>query len=148
MRFDDANGKSVDFAASSGILGQNYFQNSLYVSLNPAAENPVIALKNNNNNGKLPRETAPYLIESRWPIKGLQTNESLLTIQTQGYGPCFMSWKMPKSGNYLIKATEQGNSTLVFDKQVATTTEGTLDFTITGVAPQTPLNVTIHKVEK
>ena len=36
LRFDDAAGLGVDFDASTGVLGQVFYQNNLYISLDPA----------------------------------------------------------------------------------------------------------------
>ncbi len=45
VRFDDAGGISVDFAASHGVLGSNRHAGSLYVALDPAIGVPKVALK-------------------------------------------------------------------------------------------------------
>lgn len=149
LRFDHALDKSVDFNASEGVIGQIYFEDYLYILLNSASQSPIIQLKNNNNAGKLPVETLPYLTASTWPIKALHNNESLLTIQTSGFGQGKMSWMMPKSGDYLIKAAEMGeNKAPLFEKRVSTSKDGLLLYTIDVTTPQVPLVVTIERIEK
>ncbi len=48
MRFDHAENLSVDFKESQNVLGQNYFQGSLYVALESDSESAIIKLKNND----------------------------------------------------------------------------------------------------
>jgi hypothetical protein len=127
LRFDNAAAKSVNFASSYGVLGQNYFQGSLYVSLDSDVENSIINLKENNHSSILPIESIPYLVESRWQIKRLPLVKSLLTFQTHGYGLGTMVWMMPKSGSYLVKAQTLGGKTL-FEKQLLTESGGKLTF--------------------
>lgn len=148
FRFDNALGESVDFAASQGVIGQNYFENSLYILLDPAFRTPVIQLKNNKNNDVLPVESIPYVVSSSWPINTLHNNESLLTIQASGFGQGKMSWVMPKSGDYLIKAVKPSDGkTPLFEKRVTTTKDGVLNYSIEVTTPMEPLNVTIGRIE-
>ncbi|MFW0778224.1 MAG: polysaccharide deacetylase family protein [Rickettsiales bacterium] len=147
LRFDYAFSQSIDFSTSYGVLGQNYWQNSLYVSLDPDVKNPVISLKQNDKEGLLPVENTPYLVDSRWKIKGLHHGKSLLTFHAQGYGHGEMSWVMPESGNYLIKATKiSDQKSPVFETKVKTNTENILRFSIEVMTPQEPLLVTIEKI--
>lgn len=150
MRFDDGLGLSVNFPSSDGVIGQNYAGSSLYVLLDPEVESPVIVLKNNNKNGILPTDTLPYLIESRWPvIKRLRLGKSMLTIQALGYGRGNMSWKMPQSGNYLIRARKtDGDQAVLFESRAASDSYGVLNFTIDVMTPAQPLSITIEQIEK
>jgi hypothetical protein len=70
VRFDGAEAVMLDLASSSGVLGQARLGDALYVALDPAVENPVVALQ---PVGTEPAPTDhPYLIDSRWQIWDLK----------------------------------------------------------------------------
>ena len=69
IRFDDLSTPWVDFARSSGVLGQRVHQGSLYVALDPAVSSPVIALT------RVP-SAQPYLVHARWLVSHLQAGNS------------------------------------------------------------------------
>lgn len=145
LRFDQATGLGVDFDGSSGVWGQYYINNSLYIALDPEAQEPVVRLKKNMNPNNLMVESRPYLVDSRWEIKSLHISENLLTIQTLGYGKGEMSWIMPKSGNYLITASDANTPHPVFETQATAGQDGKLSFVIDVASPPVPLTVTIEK---
>lgn len=98
IRFDHPNGKSVDFSTSNGVIGYKNYQNSLYVYLDAAVEEPLIAL------GDLQDGKTSYLEESSWEIWDLKRNQETLEFKTKGWGPLFMQWKMPRAGTYTMQA--------------------------------------------
>lgn len=110
VRFDRMSRKAVDFAASRGVIGQRYFQGSLYVALDPDAKEALIALKPQKNIGIYPQEAIPYLVESRWSIKNLKNSKNSLVFSAQGYGTGEMTWMMPQPGTYTLRCLRQGQS--------------------------------------
>lgn len=103
IRFDHADMRAVDFTQSRGVIGQNHHQGSLYVSLDPAAPAPVIALKDYANDGSPPSARRPYLVDGRWRMRNLEIKGSGgFTVDARGFGRGDLRWKMPQSGSYLI----------------------------------------------
>jgi hypothetical protein len=101
IRFDDAASLTVDFKNSRGVIGQRHFQGSLYVSLDEARQNPVIALKLFSPGEKLPNAAQPYLVQGRWHISNLEFPTKHQAIFTaQGFGDGEMVWKVPGPGPY------------------------------------------------
>jgi len=80
IRFDRQIFKSVDFEKSKGVVGQRYFQGSLYVYLDSSVAEPLIALKENGDYFRLPEEEIPYLAESRWLIFNLARGKNRLNF--------------------------------------------------------------------
>ncbi|MDB2415291.1 hypothetical protein N9W34_05915 [Rickettsiales bacterium] len=103
IRFDRSSFKSVDFARSRGVIGQRYLHGSLYVYLDSATSQVLIALKNNKDYFEVPKESTSYLIESRWLISNLNKKNSEISFDTQGFGAGEMTWQVPQDGNYRIR---------------------------------------------
>ena len=101
IRFDDAAGLAVNTEKSQGVIGQRHFQGSLYVSLDEARKNPVIALKIFSPGEKLPTAAQPYLVQGRWHISNLEfPRKHQATFTAQGFGDGEMVWKVPEPGQY------------------------------------------------
>ncbi len=96
LRFDGQAFKSVDFNKSKGVVGQRYYQGSLYVYLDSIVADPIVALKKNETYFRLPEEETPYLAESRWQVFNLARNKDRLTFTAQGFGNGEMAWQAPK----------------------------------------------------
>ncbi len=105
MRFDDADALAVDPARSSGILGERWYQGSLYVALDPSDPAPVIALATRNNGGT----STPMLLHSRWPISDLVRHGDAVAFNAAGFGTGEMHWTMPP-GAYRWEARSGGVS--------------------------------------
>ena len=127
IRFDRAIDRKVDFGRSSGVLGQQHFQGSLYVALDPADPRPVIALVANDRPDVPPPASRPYLIDSRWPIEGLTVEGQSFAFQAQGFGPGEMTWKVGEPGRYQVIA-EDGERTL--DSFAEAGADGLLSFSL------------------
>ena len=110
IRFDDASKLAVDMEKSHGVIGQRHFQGSLYVSLDEARQDPVIALKEFSPGEKLPISAQPYLVQGRWHIWNLEfTRKNQATFSAQGFGDGEMVWKVPEPGQYqLILSNDTG----------------------------------------
>lgn len=127
IRFDRAIDRKVDFGRSSGVLGQQHFQGSLYVALDPADPRPIIALVDNDRPDVPPAAGRPYLIDSRWPIEGLTVEGQSFAFQAQGFGPGEMTWKVGEPGRYQVVA-EDGERTI--DSFAEAGSDGILSFSL------------------
>jgi hypothetical protein len=127
IRFDRALDRRVDFARSTGVLGQMHLQGSLYVALDPAEMLPVVALTADDRPDRPPAAARPYLVDSRWPIEGLKIEGEGFAFRARGYGPGEMTWKVPRPGRYQV-AAEDGERTL--DSFADTDADGLLSFTL------------------
>ena len=127
IRFDRALDRKVDFARSSGVLGQQHLQGSLYVALDPADPRPVVALVANDRPDVPPQAGRAYLIDSRWPVEQMTADRETFTFRAQGFGPGEMTWKVVEAGRYQVIA-EDGERTL--DSFAEAGTDGLLSFTL------------------
>jgi polysaccharide biosynthesis protein PelA len=132
VRFDGAEAVMLDLASSSGVLGQARLGDALYVALDPAVENPVVALQ---PVGTEPAPTDhPYLIDSRWQIWDLKRTSCGFTFRASGFGLGDMSWHGLEQGPYRISALHEGE--LVWDTTISPQ-NGKMSISIpaTGYAP-------------
>ncbi len=127
IRFDRAFDRKVDFARSSGVLGQQHFQGSLYVALDPSERTPVIALAQSERTDVEPSAARAYLIDSRWPIEGLRIDGRDFAFRGQGFGPGEMTWKVEGAGRYQVTADDGERKVESFAEADA---DGILAFTI------------------
>ncbi len=97
IRIDKATLKSVDFERSKGVIGQNYYQGSLYIALDESNDAPVIKLKAVEKTGEYPKTTVPYIVESNWKIKSLQFSKNSLMFSAIGFGDSDILLQMPNS---------------------------------------------------
>ncbi len=102
IRFDHHSLDAVDFQRSKGVIGERYAQGSLYVYLDAAVPQPVIALKKNDTYFSAPMENTSYLVESRWLISNVNRKKDTLHFTAQGFGKGEMIWQMPAPGHYII----------------------------------------------
>lgn len=108
LRFDRATFTAVDFARSSGVLGQRHHQGSLYVALDPAAAEPVVALTDVERADIDPPAPKPYLVQGRWVFRGLAADGAGFRVAAQGFGMGEMVWHMPAPGRYAVTAERDG----------------------------------------
>ncbi len=106
IRFDRALDRKVDFARSSGVIGQQHFQGSLYVALDPEDPLPVLAIVANDRPDSLPAAGRPYLVDSRWPIEGVAVDRDRLSFRARGFGPGAMTWRVDEPGRYEVIADD------------------------------------------
>lgn len=111
VRFDRASFTGVDVARSVGVLGQRHHQGSLYVALDPAVAEPVVALTDVERADIDPPASKPYLVQGRWVFRGLGTDGAGFRVAAQGFGKGEMAWHMPALGRYAITA-ERGGAVL------------------------------------
>lgn len=104
LRFDRATFKSVDFDHSEGVLGLQHFQGSLYVALDPAVAEPVVAITELDEADDYPQAERPYLIDSHWPIFGMEVlKNGGFEFSVQGFGLDQARWWVPQTGQYRIR---------------------------------------------
>lgn len=127
IRFDRAIDRKVDFQRSTGVLGQQHFQGSLYVALDPAEPLPVIALVASERTDVPPAASRPYLIDSRWPVEGLSAIREGFAFRAQGYGPGEMTWRVEGAGRYQIIAMDGDRE---IDSFAEAGPDGILSFTL------------------
>ncbi|WP_417519561.1 polysaccharide deacetylase family protein [Minwuia sp.] len=87
LRFDRAEERAVDMDRSEGVLGFRHHLNSLYVALDAAVEQPVVAL------GPLSaRPGIPWLVSARWGVRDLRRSKTELAFLARGFGAGEMRW--------------------------------------------------------
>lgn len=137
VRFDRAEGESVDFAKSSGVIGERRFQGSLYVSLDSADRAPVVALAR-----RPPSAPArPHLIQSSWQISKLRVEGARFQFEAEGFGPGEMEWQVAPGALYEIRVP--GASTTSESLAASASPQGVLRFTVPRAAIQP---VAIHAI--
>jgi hypothetical protein len=121
IRFDNSALETVDFERSRGILGHQHYQGSLYVALDEAVQEPVLALQPLDRTDTSPLASRPYLVSSRWRIWDFQYDkQGRFSFVATGFGDGDMEWRTPRSGAYEIVAYGDGGTVL-------TTTHGKAD---------------------
>jgi polysaccharide biosynthesis protein PelA len=102
LRFDDAADLAVDFSRSVGVLGQHKHGGSLYVALDEAFDEVIVAL-----GPQTPEPTvAAHLIEGRWAFRDLRRQECGFTVTAKGYGTGQMTWGGLRPGGYRVTARQ------------------------------------------
>ena len=110
VRFDDAELLEVDSGRSTGVLGSNRHQGSLYIALDPAVDRAVIAVRARSEAGRqLSTDQTASLVESRWSISNRTDNPCGFQILAQGYGPGAMTWSTIAGRAFRISVERQGN---------------------------------------
>ncbi|MBV9507861.1 MAG: hypothetical protein JO323_22960 [Acidobacteriia bacterium] len=125
IRFDHAGDLGVDWVHSTGVLGQRYYQGSLYIALDPAAAQPVLAIRDGSRQDLGCR---PYLVQSRWLISRLKIAGQSFSFETQGFGRGDMEWQVAPGARYSFRVTPVNGRS--FEIRAAATTEGTLHLQI------------------
>lgn len=142
IRFDRAIDRKVDFARSTGVIGQMHLQGSLYVALDPDEAEAIVALSSAERSDRAPAASQPYLIESRWPVNKLTVAGSTFAFRAQGYGTGNMSWKVEARTRYQIVASDDERSILTFAESGD---DGILTFAL-GTRRLAPATVTVSRV--
>jgi polysaccharide biosynthesis protein PelA len=102
----------IDSGRSTGVLGANRHQGSLYAALDPAVDRAVIAVRARGEDGRqLPTDQAASLVESRWSISNRTENACGFRVQAQGYGPGAMTWSTTAGRAFRI-SVERGDALL------------------------------------
>ncbi|MDP1723731.1 MAG: hypothetical protein Q8L85_03425 [Alphaproteobacteria bacterium] len=102
IRFDNASLSKVDFKKSKGILGAKHIYGSLYISLDPKVETPIVSLENNDQIDAPPPAESPYLLDAHWQISDFSTNRNAFEFNLNGFGSGEMKWYCPEKGTYNV----------------------------------------------
>jgi len=128
VRFDRASMQRVDFARSTGVIGQRHHQGSLYVALDPAVERPIVALTSHDRADLDPDAPVAYVISARWQVQALQHHAAASwRFHAKGFGPGTFAWKTLPGGRYSIEASDGTEKRAVI---AAADAAGRLDFTV------------------
>jgi polysaccharide biosynthesis protein PelA len=125
MRFDQAAGLAVDFSRSVGLIGQRHTGASLYVALDEAFDEVIVAL------APEAREVAdgsmPYLVDSRWTFRDIRRRECGFTVIAKGFGIGQMTWGGLKAGLYRVSVRDSKET--LWDDEAEVGDDGRLAFT-------------------
>lgn len=103
IRFDHATHWAVDWSRSTGVVGQRHQYGSLYIALDDAHPEAVVALTAHPLADQFPAAPAPYLVEGRWRVWNLkQDGGSAFSFTAQGFGTGTMNWWVPHLGSYQV----------------------------------------------
>jgi polysaccharide biosynthesis protein PelA len=138
VRFDDAADLAVDFSRSVGVLGQRKKGSALYVALDEAHEEAMVALGPDTSDG--PDETAPHLIDGRWTFRDLRLHECGFTVMAKGYGTGQMTWGGLKPGIYHVAVRDSDK--LIWDDVTEAGDDGRLALTADADA-MSPLQIEV-----
>ena len=116
VRFDDADGITVDFARSTGVLGQRRKDNSLYVALDAAQADVLLAIVPTPATDAGP--AIPNLIHGRWVFRDLRRAACGFTVEAKGYGPGQMIWGGMTPGLYHVNVRDAADKNWETDVEV------------------------------
>ena len=134
IRFDAASDWEIDFRNSTGIIGQRYETDRLYVTLDAAANAPIVTLQRRTS------PLRPYLIQSRWRVSDFDREAKGFRFVATGYGTGFLKWKLPHAARVSVKARDSSGHE--WKQEVFTDPTGVVDLRIPLNALQ-PLLVTV-----
>lgn len=101
LRIDNAGTLKPDLVKSSGVIGYNKHQGSLYLYLDADVESPIVHIHSSS------LKPFPFLKESNWEAWKLSRSEKEFHFLAKGWGPLKMLWKVPYAGEYRITATPE-----------------------------------------
>ena len=139
VRFDDAADLAVDFTRSVGVLGQRKKGASLYVALDEAHEEVIVALGPDGSDSA--EAAAPHLIDGRWTFRDLRRRDCGFTVMAKGYGTGQMTWGGLKPGIYHVSVRDIDDKT-VWDDVMEAGDDGRLALTADADA-MSPLQIDV-----
>jgi polysaccharide biosynthesis protein PelA len=122
VRFDDAASLAVDFTRSVGVIGQHRKDATLYIALDEAVEDVIVALRNAPAEG-----SAPYLLEGRWTFRDLRRRACGFSVMAKGFGTGQMTWGGLKPGLYRVSVRNSKES--LWDEEAEVGEDGRLALT-------------------
>lgn len=102
VRFDDGKNLQVDLASSMGVVGWRVHNDSLYVYLDAALDEAVVAVIPGAT-----RDSGSHLIDSSWEVWNLKREGRAISFLTRGWGKLSMTWKMSAPGHYEVSVPSQ-----------------------------------------
>jgi hypothetical protein len=148
VRFDDSEGLGLDAPRSEGVLGARREGDRLYVALDGAVAEPIVALAPAAPGGGVGApaagsERGRFLLDNaRWTFSELTTAACSLSVTASGYGPGEMSWRVPAPGQYRVEVYEASSDTPVYWEGVPVADDRALTAILPATGPR-PVRVTI-----
>lgn len=146
VRLDNATLTTVDFDRSLGVLGQRYYQGSLYVSLDPDAPEPKVAIKKKKTDFLYESAIKPYVIYASWLTNKLIYVKKSLMFAAKGFGEGKFSLRFPEPGGSYEVIIKRDNKELL-RQRVESNANGLIDFTLPALALE-PVEVTIAPADE
>jgi peptidoglycan/xylan/chitin deacetylase (PgdA/CDA1 family) len=140
VRFDDASGVTLDLVRSVGVIGQRRKGATLYVALDGAYDDVVVALTDT----AVANVTHPYLIDGRWQFHSLDRHDCGFTVVVQGFGSGQMRWGGLAAGIYRVSV--RASDTTVWEGTEEVNDNGRLALTIDTSALQ-PVIIDVVRIE-
>ena len=109
VRLDHSATLEPDYGRSSGILGHTHHAGALYVALDPAHDMALLTIARPDRT-TVAGPSRPILVDSRWPLSGLEIGACGFEVNAQGFGPGQMTWDGLRPGPYTIMATIDGGA--------------------------------------
>ena len=172
VRFEDAKGMAVDFGRSVGVIGQRRNGTALYVALDEAFDQIIVALgpeprlpraagilpEQSGISAVFPRlqegadeapehaaeDVIPYLIEGRWIFRDMRRRECGFTVMAKGFGIGQMTWGGLRPGLYHAYARDTKHT--VWEDELEVGDDGRLGFTADADA-SSPLEIDLACVD-
>lgn len=141
VRFDEAQNLSINFDKSHGVMGQSWYNGSLYVALDPAIKDATVSVYK----GRGEYAQIPDLVQSRWQIRNLKHINDAVEFEAYGYGSSDMIWQGMPDTEYQITMLSKGNSSSI---TVHSNSKGLIPIAIKSRHIATPMHIIIrHKHE-
>ena len=118
----------LDIAQSSGVIGFNRHAGALYVTLDPAVPDAIVALTQSPPDPRQ-RFDRPYLADSRWQISRLKVGGCGFEAEAKGFGPGEMTWGGLRPGNFTVSHKSRDGDVEIVREAVADQS-GTITHTI------------------
>jgi hypothetical protein len=148
LRFERGLFSAVDFGRSHGVLGQTRLHGHLYVALDPAIRDPVVALQSSGDPDAAPEAGVPYLIESGWDVSALVRVADGVAFRAGGFADGAMHWFVPRPGDYRVRVQARDGTTRT--RLVTADPTGVLSFTLGELVdapwPKGPVKVVLTRV--
>jgi polysaccharide biosynthesis protein PelA len=142
LRFDDAEALAVDFGRSIGVIGQRKKGTALYVALDEAHAEPIVALAPAGRQSM--QASTPFLIESRWAVRDLRRRECGFSAMVRGFGAGQMSWGGLKPGLYHVLAKDSRET--LWDEEIDVGDDRRMTFSVDADA-MSPLELEVACLE-
>jgi hypothetical protein len=107
LRLDDADTLELDPTRSKGAIGQNRHEHALYIALDAAVDEPIVALRptsaSDPGTGGL-----GMLVESRWRVRSVSAKKCDLNFVAQGFGNGEFVWAGVEPGRHIVAVSRDG----------------------------------------
>lgn len=128
LRLDHARTRALDIAASEGVMGARRKDDSLYITLDPGAEAPLIALADSEHpDGILLGSDAPALLHSRPVVESWNRSTCGVALELSGFaeGAVVLAATPGKEYGVAISGVNGGQ-----DRAMAANAAGVLTITV------------------